>query len=163
MTLYELTKKYGEGKGEGMMWKAVHVISDAVDSGMDEYERKSLMKKVYGLMSDGHYNEETAHDDVSVMYYTDTDGKLHQAPYWPEEAVRNIYGAVREEIPDYNFWDFYVTMNMVASDNWCLFKRWFRGIGDVELNEKITDAAIVWLKDEDWPTKTKIWDYLSSR
>ena len=29
-TLYEMTKMYGAGKGESMMWDTVRVISDAV-------------------------------------------------------------------------------------------------------------------------------------
>ena len=163
MNLYELTKKYGEGKGEDMMWKTVRVVSDAVESSMDERSKRALIRKVFGAMSDRHYNEELAKSDVSQMYYTDSDGNKHQAPYWPEDAVREIYEDNQECIPDYNFWDFFVTMNMIASDNWCMLKRWFPNYNSSDMNEKIAEMAVAWLKDEDWPTKTKIWDYLSAR
>ncbi len=163
MTLYELTKKYGEGKGEDMMWKTVHIISDAVESGMDDAHKAALMRKVYGVMSDGHYNEESAREDVAKMFYLDADGERHDAPYWPEESVKAIYDGIRNKIPDYNFWDFYTTMSMIASDNWCMLKRWFPGADTSDMNERIAEMSLAWLNDDDWPTKTKIWDYLSGR
>ena len=163
MTLYDLTKKYGEGKSEDAMWKAVKIVSDSIETSMDDASKESLMKRIYGSMSDKHYNEELARADVSKMYYTDADGKKHFGPYWPEEAVQGIYDSYRDEIPDYNFWDFCVTMNMLASDNWCMLKRWFPNYNSSELNEKVAEMAVTWLSDEDWPTKTKIWDYLSSK
>lgn len=163
MTLYELTKKYSSGNGEDMMWKTVRIVSDAVESSMDEHAKNALMRKVFGAMSDKHYNEELAKADVAKMYYTDADGEKHQATYWPEEAVKPIYENIREEIPDYNFWDFYVVMNMRKSDEWETLKRWFPNYNNAELDEKVTELAVSWLKDEDWPTKTKIWDYLSAR
>ena len=50
-----------------------------------------------------------------------------------------------------------------VSDNWCMLMRWFRGISEDEMNQKLTEMSLSWLNDEDWPTKTKIWDDLSSR
>ena len=163
MTLYELTKKYGEGKGEDMMWKTVHIISDAVESNMDEHAKNHLIRSVFGAMSDKHYTEELAHGDVAGMYYIDANGDEHRAPYWPADDVRAIYDDNRDKIPGYNFWDFYVTMNMLASDSWCMLKKWFPGADESDMTEKITEMAVNWLSDEDWPTKTKIWDYLSAK
>lgn len=163
MTLYELTKKYGEGQGEGMMWKTVRIISDAVDSDMDEHAQKALVRKIYGAMTDKHYNTEMAHNDVSGMYYTDADGNKHNAPYWTDTDMETAYGMYKDEIPDYNLWDFAVTMNMVKSDNWCMLRNWFPNYDEKELTEKVIEMSLAFLKDEDWPTKTKIWDYLSAR
>lgn len=163
MTLFELTKKYGADLGEDMMWRTVRIISDAVEAEMPEEKQHLLMRKIYAAMSDHHYNEELAHEDVSKMYYTDADGRKHYAPYWPEDAVQSIYEDYKDEIPDYNFWDFFVVMNMCKSDDWCMLKRWFPNYNESELTEKITEMSIAWLSDEDWPTKTKIWDYMSAR
>ena len=163
MTLYDITKKHAEGKGEDMMWKTVRIISNAVESDMDEHAKDKLIRKIYGAMSDGHYTEELAMADIKNMYYTDGKGQMHKAPYWPEEAVEEIYEAHKDEIPDYNEYDFMVTMNMIASDSWCMLTRWFPSYDANEMNEKIAEMAVNWLSDEDWPTKTKIWDYLSSR
>ena len=90
MNLYDLIKKYGEGRGEAMMWKAVSVISDAVDSYMPEEEKDALVRRVYGEMSDGHYNEEFAREDIKKMYYTDRDGNKHYAPYWTDDALMSL-------------------------------------------------------------------------
>lgn len=163
MTLYEITKKYGDGKGEAMMWKTVKVVSEAVEANMDDEAKKKLMRKVFGAMSDGHYTEELAMADVSQMRYTDDDGKVHKAPLWPKETVLEIYDKRKADIPNYNEWDFVVTMNMLGTDNWCMLKRWFPDDDDTDTSMRVADMAVVWLKDEDWPTKTKIWDYLSVR
>lgn len=163
MTLYELTKKSGEGKGEGVMWEAVRVVSDAIDASMDEASKAALMRKVYQAMSDGHYNEEMARADVAKMYYVDANGKKHEAPYWPDDAIESLYRMYKNEIPAYNMWDFYVAMNMAASDNMCLLKHWFPNYSAPDMDEKIVELALNWLKDDDWPKKTKVWDYISVR
>ena len=163
MNLYELTKKYGEGKGDAIMWKVVRVISEAVEEDMDDKAKSRMMRCIYGIMTDRHYTEEVAIADVKGMYYTDANGNKHDAPYWPEEAVQNIYEEIRKQIPDYNFWDFYTTLNMLMSDSYRMLREWFPRADESEMNIKITDMAVAWLNDEDWPTKTKIWDYLSAR
>ena len=156
-----MTKKYSIGKGEDTMWKSVDVISRAVEEGMPADKKAKLMRDVFRTISVGHYNEDFANEDIKKMFYTDKDDKEHDAPYWPESAVKELYNEYREDIPDYNFWDFLVTMNMVASDNWCLVMSWFPDITDSERNEKFAEMAVNWLNDEDWPTTTKIWDYLN--
>ena len=94
MNLYELTKKYGAGKGEDMMWKAVASISEAVEKFMPADQKHELMRKIYGDMSGGHYNEEFAAADIAKMYYTDRNGEKHAAPYWPSGTVREIYESI---------------------------------------------------------------------
>ena len=162
MNLYELTKKYGAGKGEGMMWKTVATISEAVDEEMPEAAKHALMRKVYGDMSGGHYNDEFAQEDIAKMYYTDRKGDRHQAPYWPSSAVREIYETVKNDIRPYTPCDFEVTMNMVASDNWPMLERWFPNMTSEERNEKTVEMAVNFLNDPD--TKhpdSKIWNYLN--
>ena len=158
-----MTKMYSSGKGEGVMWETVKVISKAVEESFPKEKKEKLMRDVYNIMSTGHYNEDFAREDIAKMYYEDKNGDKHQAPYWPEESVRAIFDEYSDDIPDYNFWDFYVTMNMIKSDNWCMLTRWFPSSTEQDMNEKIAEMSTNWLKDEDWPTKTKIWDYLSGR
>jgi hypothetical protein len=130
---------------------------------MNEHTKVRLMRKVYATMSDGHYTEELAKADIAGMYYTDVNGNVHKAPYWDDETLKSVYDAHKDEIPEYNLWDFAVTMNMLASDNWCMLKKWFPGYDENEMTGKVLEMSIAWLNDEDWPTKTKIWDYLSAR
>ena len=163
MTLYELTKKYGQGKGEPSMWATIDVVSRTVEDYMSDEEKQYLKRKVFSIMSSGHYNEDFAREDIKTMYYVDKNGEKHYAPYWPELAVKRLYDEHADKIRDYNFWDFLVTISMLASDNWCMLSKWFPGMSESDMNEKFAEMAVSWLDDDDWPTKTKIWDYMSSR
>ena len=162
MTLYDFVKTYGKGKGEPMMWKSVAIISDAVEKNMPEDAKKELLRDIYREMSDGHYNEQFAHEDVSKMYYVGDNGDKHFAPYWTDAKIKDIYDSVQDEVEPYNMWDFYTTLNMIWSDNYMLLTRWFPDENDTELSEKAVEMAINWLNDEDNPFgRNKIWGYFN--
>ena len=160
-TLYDTIKTYGKGKGEGMMWQSVEIISDSVEKHLSQEEKEELIADIYGLMSDGHYNEWYAKECVSKMYYVDKDGKKHYAPYWPQDAVHDIYEKNKSKIPSsYNEWDWCVTFNMIASDNWNIIHEWWPEISEGLFAQKITEMTINWLSDPDFDSKSKIWDYM---
>ena len=161
MTLYELTKKYGEGKGESMMWTALAVVSDAIEDSMTPEAREELMKHLYGKMSGGHFDEPFAMEAVEKMYYVDKNGAKHTAPYWTPQVVKPIYESIKARIPSYTFWDFYVTLNMMAADNWALVDTWFPGLSQSERDQKFIDLAENWLRDPDASCDHKIWKYLN--
>ena len=158
MTLYELIKSNSAGKGENMMWGSIKCISKFIDEHVDEEERCELIHQVFGLMSGGHYNEEFAEKAISKMYYQDKGGRKHYAPYWTADQVEDIFDGVKSRIPKYNLYDFMVTFNMLASDNWSLLHGWFPDITEDQLTKKVTELTVNWLSDEDWPTESKIWD-----
>ena len=161
-TLYEMTKAYGAGKGESTMWDAVRVISDAVEVAMPEDAKEHLKREMYEMMAGKHFDEYFAKEAVSKMYYEDEDGKQHVAPYWADSAVKDIYDDVKADIRPYNFWDFYVTLNMIASDNYNLMQRWFSGEKEAEQNGRFVELAVNWLNDPDAQHKDcKIWCYLN--
>ena len=163
MNIYDLTKKYGTGQGEGAMWKTIEVISDAIERTMPESDQDALARKVYGVISGEHYNEEFAREDIAKMYYTTPGGEKVYAPYWSEESLRTLYKRYKDQIPGYNCWDWMVTMSMMKSDYCPLIMAWFPGIGEDERNEKIVQLAINWLKDDDSPfAGRKPWGYLNS-
>ena len=162
MTLYEMTRTYGEGKGESMMWMTVELISEAIEKSMDEKAKQDLMKKIYGKMSGGHYDEAYAMHDTAKMSYKDRTGTRHSAPYWTEQQVREVYDKVDSQIPDYNFWDFFVALNMTKSDYCPLMDKWFPGIPQEERDARLVEMTLNWLKDEDSPYGTaKVWGYLN--
>lgn len=162
MTLYELTKKYGSGKGENMMWMTVEVISDAVETSMDPEAKERLMRDVYSKMSGHHYNEEYALEDVAKMYYKDGNGKEIHAPYWTVQQVKEVYDTVSGKIPEYTFWDFYVTLQMTKADNCPLVMRWFPNSTPEERDKMLVEMAVNWLADPDYPHQgEKIWRYLN--
>lgn len=153
MTIYDLVEKYGKGQGEGKMWASVAVMSDALEP-MKETDKEGywcIMRKMYGVMSDGHYNEEFAMYDVSAIEYTGKNGDKKKGGYWSadqvEEATRNF------RFPSgVNKWDKYVAFNLMYSD---LCKKMDDG--------QILEAAFAfYFNDEDWPggSSTKVWDYI---
>lgn len=96
------------------------------------------------------------------MYYLDRSGVRHQAPYWPESTVREIYDSIKGDIRPYNADDFAVVMNMVASDNWPLLDRWFPSMSSEDRNAKTVELAVNWLNDPDSPLgDSKAWCYLN--
>ena len=162
MTLFDLTKKYGSGRGEETMWKTVQAVSEMVEAKMDEESKRCLIRSVYASMSGGHYDRDFAKEDVACMYYTDPSGMKHYAPYWTEEQMVGVYARVKAKIPAYNVWDFCVTMNMIASDNWRLLHEWFPDMDMDAFSNKVAEMAVNWLNDPDSPYGTrKIWDYLN--
>ena len=153
MTIYDLVEKYGKGQGEGKMWASVAVMSDALEP-MKDTDKEGywcIMRKMYGVMSDGHYNEEFAMYDVSAIEYTGKNGDKKKGGYWSadqvEEATRNF------RFPSgVNKWDKYVAFNLMYSD---LCKKMDDG--------QILEAAFAfYFNDEDWPggSSTKVWDYI---
>lgn len=165
MTLYEMTKKYGEGKGEDMMWSTLKTVSDAVEDSMDEKAKQCMMRDLYGQMSGHHYDRDYALADVEKMHYTDAAGVKHSAPYWSEAQVREVYELVKKDIPAaYTFWDFYVTLQMTKSDCDSLVKKWYPNATQDEVDRKLVDLAVNWLNDKDNPYGDhKIWGYLSAK
>lgn len=161
-TLYNITKRMSNGKGEAMMWDTVKVVSDAIEHGMSERDRAALNAKIYGMLSGGHFDEDYAMESVSKMYYVDADGVKRSAPYWTIPQVTDIYESVKENIPEcYNEWDFFVAFQMIASDSWMLLHKWWPNITQEQIAEKVTDLTVNWLSDEDNPFgDKKIWGYL---
>ena len=161
-TLYEMTKMYGAGKGESMMWNTVRVISDAVEESMPEEARDHLKREMYEMMVGKHFDEYFAKEAVAKMYYVDSAGVKRAAPYWTEDSIRGIYDQVRQDIRPYNYWDFYVTLNMIASDNYGLIERWFPGEEGSDKDRRFVTMAVNWLNDPDSQHKDcKIWCYLN--
>lgn len=161
MNLYELIKNNSNGKGDGVMWNSVEMISKFIDEHFSEEQKEKLMADVFCLMSDGHFDEYFAEKAIKKMYYQDKGGRKHYAPYWTDDQVEDIYDSIKSRIPNYNLYDFMVTFNMIASDNWCLLHDWYQEITPDMMAKKVTDMALNWLDDNDWPTKSKIWDYLN--
>ena len=159
-----MTKMYGKDKGEPMMWDVIAVVSDAVEASMPEAEKRILERKIYGKLSGGHYNEQYATEDVAKMSYRDPrTGMVRKAPYWTADMVRGIYDSLKGDLRGYNCWDFYVTLNMIATDNAALLYKWFPNIDEKEQDQKLVEMAVNWLNDDDNPYGgSKIWCYMNA-
>ena len=164
MKIYDVVKKYGAGKGEATMWESVKYISDALEP-MKESNPEwywKLVKGMYASMNGKHFNEEFGKWQVEQMHFKDKSGAIHKAPYWSDETIKSVYEAHKNKMNNYPFWDFYVTLNMMKADNYCMLKGWYPNTNDEELDAKIIEMAINYLNDDDAPNpQTKIWSYFN--
>lgn len=164
MEIKELIKKYGEGKGEKTMWKSVDIISDMLDEKLTPEEKECFERRMYALMQGPHYDEHFAKEQVAKMFYTDAKGVRHTAPYWTDEQVKDVYAAYKSGLAgiDHTFWDFYVALNMTKSDNCNLYRHWWPEADEAELTQKVAEATVNWLADEDNPLgEGRVWNYFN--
>ena len=159
-TIYNLIKTHSTGKGEDMMWRSTAMISDAIEKWMPEEKKKDLYNSLFGLMSEGHYDEEMAKSDVVKMFYVDSDGEKHYGPYLEDDAVKKSFEGVSSKIEDYNCWDFYVTLHMIVSDYHNIMMKWFPDDTSGERVDKYVELAVNWLSDPDKVSTDRIWAYL---
>ena len=152
MNVYELVEKYGKGQGEAKMWASVAVLSEALEP-MKESDKNRywcVMRKMYGVMSDGHYNEEFAMYDVGMIEYTNRAGEKKYGGYWTVEQIEDATKGYK--FPSgVNKWDKFVAFNSMKADLCKKFE-----------DAQILDAAYsFYFADEDWNngSSTKIWDY----
>ena len=88
---------------------------------------------------------------------------VRKASYWPTSTIREIYESLRGDLRSYNCWDFFVTLNMIATDEAGIVDKWFPNISDQERDGKFVELAVNWLNDDDSPYgNSKIWCYLNA-
>lgn len=163
MDIYGILKEGLKGEGSDKMWCTTKILSDAIEQYVPEKQREAIKTKVYYSSFGGHFNRDFADAAISKFYYVDLNGVKHEAPYWAESEVKEVYETVKKKIPDFNFYDFEVTLNMVKSDNCNKLKNWFPEASKEELLEKLVEEAVNYLDDADNPFGTeKVWKYLNS-
>lgn len=156
MELYELIEKYGKGKGETVMWETTRLVSDFIKpiKETNKQEYWNLMRKVYGLMSGGHYDEVWANHDVSQIEYTDKEGKKRTGAYWTCEQIEEATKGMTFPSGTTKY-DKFVAFNFAWSD-FC---------------KKFDDSQILqigylfFFADEDWSAEgkgssTKVFEYV---
>lgn len=165
MEIKDLIKKYGEGKGEATMWKSVAIISELLEEKLTEEERDALERRMYALMQGEHYDEYFAKKQAAAMFYTDPKGTRHYAPYWTDDDVKQVWTAYKSKVhEDATFWDFYVALNMTKSDNCNMFRLWWPEADEATLTQKVAEATVNWLNDEDAPQgQPRTWRYFNGR
>lgn len=164
MTLGKLITEYAADADVTKMEKITDVVSDFVERCATTEEKKRLMKRVYGIVGGGHFNEHFAAEQIAEMYYTESGGSNRYAPYWTESELRDVFDGVKDRVSPYNLYDFMVVMNMMKSDQYLKLRKWFPGSTEDELFGKIVDEAVNWLDDGDSPFgDTKAWGYFNSR
>ena len=116
-----------------------------------------FIKRQHEHMFGCHYNEAFGMWRIEQMYYKDKQGTVHHAPHWTKEQYKAAYDKVKSQIPaSYNCWDLAVTLEMQHTDLICLFRSWWAEATEAELDQKVIEAAINYLNDDDDPD-CKIW------
>lgn len=139
---------------EKMMWASVEGISDLLcllrKDHPDAYWK--FMREQHGMLHGNHYDEEFALYDVEQLSYTDRESKERKGAYWTCSQIEEATRAMKFPAGT-NKWDKYVAFNVAYSD----FCKKYEDSDILEI------AFLTYFGDSDWPTNTKIWDYMSLR
>lgn len=161
MDFFELIKNYGNGKGEKIMWEVTKNVSDFIkplkESNPEDYWL--FIKNTFATLNGPHYNEDFAMWQINRMYYKNKNGEKITSPHYSKDKYKSVYESIKSRLNNnnYNLWDIAVTMEMVYSDNVCLYMSWWDNITEDMLLEKVTDEVINYLNDDD-DTEGKIWN-----
>jgi hypothetical protein len=111
-----------------------------------------FIHKQHKALYKGHYDEEFAKYDLQQVYYINKQGEKTNKPYWTVDQVE-------EATKGYNFpngttkWDKWVAFNSAFADH----------CKDFDEASILKIGYSFFFADEDWPTDTKIWDYMSCK
>lgn len=98
---------------------------------------------------------------IANIYYFDDDVHKKYAPYFGFDELKEDYERLSWNIPDYNFWDFAVTMNKMYADHIDVVGKWSKNKDTTR--KRISELAISFLCDESTNHPTdKIWWYMNS-
>lgn len=130
------------------------------ECGLDKAQEEAAMRTIdYYMTGNSHFTELSARGCIAQMFYFEDDYNKAYAPFFGYDEIREEYQRVRDEIPDYNVWDFAVTMNLIYSNHHDSVKKWKKGA----VIEKISDLAVEFLNDEDTAhPDDKIWWYMNT-
>ena len=160
MNYYDLIKEYGAGKGEKVMWETTKIMSDFLRPMKEAHPEMywKLLKDTYAAMCGPHYMENFAMWQIEQMHYKDKKGEVHHAPHWNKAQYKVAFDAIKPKLKNssYNMWDVAVTLEMLYSDNICMYREWWSGASESDLDNKVIDATINYLNDDD-DLEGKIW------
>lgn len=167
MTLYNLIKQYTNGSEESM-WKSVKTISDFLEDKLSNEDKDCLNRCIYGIISEGHYNEKFAIEDIKKMTVSGDDGKIHSNDEWQFvdfDSSKNHFDSYHRRYNDsYNEYDYWVATNMVYTDNIEMLLKWFPNSQNNGIMDKVYEMTDNWLNDKDNPFgDAKIWKYFNSK
>jgi hypothetical protein len=160
MTLYDVLKTYGSGKGESAMWQTTKIVSDALVPMKEAHPEKywQLIKDIYAVVAGPHYNEEFGQWQIEQMCYVDSNGNKVMAPHWTKAQYQAAYEQNRSRLnKTYTAWDFAVAIEMQYSDYICLLRDWYPSATEQDLDAKAIQLAVAYLNDPDDDAEGKIW------
>ena len=130
------------------------------ECGLDKIQEEAAMRTLdYYMTGNSHFTELSARGCIAQMYYFKSDFEKEYAPFFEYEKIKEEYDKIKEDIPDYNAWDFAVTMNLIYSNHHGSIEKWKSGT----VISRISKMAIEFLNDEDsLHPDDKIWWYMNT-
>lgn len=135
---------------EKIMWQSIDGLNEMLCKMKEEHPDMfwKFMREQHGIMYSNHYDETFALYDVSMVRYTDRNGKKCEGGYWTMEQIEAATKAMTFPASTTK-WDKYVAFNSFYSDTCTVY-------GDEEI---IKGAHKFYFADEDAPPG-KIWLYM---
>lgn len=139
---------------------AVRMLENG-ECGLDKIQTEAAMRELeYYMTGVSHFDELSARGCIAKMYYYVGDTQKTFAPFVDYQSAKDYYERVKDDILDYNLWDFSVTLNLMYSDHSEVVKKWTKG--EEKLKDRMVELAVSWLNDEDTNHPSdKIWWYMS--
>lgn len=118
------------------------------ECGFDNIQREAAMRTLdYYMSGNTHFTELSARGCIAQMYYYVDDTHKAFAPFVDYDEMKAMYGDVKDDIMDYNMWDFAVTVNLVYSNHHDTLKAWSKN--HERMMKKVSQLAVGFLNDED--------------
>lgn len=155
MDYVELINKYREDLTPEQMLGVAEAIGKVASCCMRKEDMQRLCTMIYGVISEGHFDEVWADEAIVKMWYEDEEGR-HAAPFFTDEEVKDAFGKRMDDVSDYNIYDFEVVMNLIRSDYHGTIGKYAKT--EEEVKEMTANMAVEYLQDADaaFPT-SKIW------
>lgn len=128
------------------------------ECGLYAQQTEAAMRAIeYYMNGTTHFTELSARGCIAQMYYYKNDTEKVFAPFLDYEELKDEYEKVKDEILDYNFWDYAVTMNLAYSNHIELIKKWTKDKG--KIIGRLSQLSVSFLNDEDsnHPTDKIFW------
>lgn len=128
---------------ETTMWESIDEVEDLLEELKESHPHKYWMfiRKTHGKLHKGHYDEEFAMHDVSKMEPI--------GMYWSIKQIEDVTKSLAFPA-GVTKWDVFVGFNAFKND-----------LIEVANDEQILKLAYAfWFKDVDYPSPTKVWDYM---
>lgn len=124
-----------------------------------EQEEQAYRTLCYWVDRKEHFDELSARASIAQMYYYTSDTERVFGAFIDYDTAKKEYEKVKDEIPDYNVWDFSVTINMMYKNYTDSVRKWTSG--KEKLVDRMTELSVCFLSDE--KTDGKIWWYMNTR
>lgn len=139
---------------EKTMWESIDSFSELLEDLKEAHPQMywDFMRKQHGIMFHNHYDEMFAMWDVSKMHSSNKAGEKKEGAHWTCEQIEVATAGLRFPAGTTK-WDKFVAFNAAFHDFW----------KDFDEASIIKIGHDFYFADEDWPSETKIWEYMEHK